>query len=408
MTDKIIPSEEALVEAIQKIKLETPEAGIKKVTTLVLEQQPSWQVSEKRVKKHMQQCGLTQTTQPVKSGLADDPSVPVSYIDPRLDFKSVSDCVQARMVDPVTGKGLFAARDIKRDEILFTEEPFVYFPPWELFALARSGNACGLCCKPILYANRLTQHCKYCDMYYCSKQCRSTAWEQFHQLECTRLNPAVTKLMNFCEGENWQAPMAIARIYARMILAHQRDELNEVLGHLDAFATVSQEERQAKETEWIFMEHPTRELWVKARDFLSKAYKEPPAKCKITKALPDTLKAQLFDDEKTFLNYMGKFNINNQNGGLYLVHSHINHNCYPNVSIDHPQAKSQYKIAVRAIRDIKQGEQLYETYVNPRWNKETRQTYLDKSYLFKCQCDRCEKDLPLTDDIRKGLRLRDE
>jgi hypothetical protein len=53
--------------------------------------------------------------------------------------------------------------------------------------------------------------------------------------------------------ENWQAPMAVARIYAYYILANQRGELEQVMGHIDAFATVNQAERQAKETEWIFM-----------------------------------------------------------------------------------------------------------------------------------------------------------
>jgi hypothetical protein len=411
MTDKVIPTEEELVSAIQQIKLENPEAGIKTVSNQLTSKQPAWQVSEKRVKKVMQTSGLTNapsTKQPVKSGVADDPSVPVSFIDPKLDFKSVSDAVVARMVDPVTGKGLFAARDIKKDEILFTETPFVYFPPWEGFSLARSGNACGLCCKPLLYPNRLTQHCGHCNMYYCSKECRTTAWDNFHQLECTHLNSGIAAFMSFCQMEKWQAPMAVSRIYAQMILAYQRGELDQVLGHLDAFATVSQEERQAKETEWIFMESPTRELWTKARDLLRAAYQNPSKKCKITKPLPEALSAKLFDDEETFLNYLGKFNINNQNGGMYLVHSHINHNCYPNVSIDYPQRNSQYKITVRAIRDIKKDEQLFETYVNPRWNKETRQTYLDKSYLFTCKCERCETDGPLTDELRQGLRLRAE
>lgn len=418
MPEKTVPSEEELVSAIQAIKLDAPDAGVKTVTNQILKKEPLWQVSEKRVKKFMQANGLTQTSEtsssssnkvkaPVKSGLADDPSVPVSYIDPKLDFKSVSDAVIARMVDPVTGKGLFAARDIKKDEILFTESPFVYFPPWEGFSNARSGRACGNCCKPIMYPNRLTQHCGNCNMYYCSKECRTHAWDNYHQLECANLNPAVSKFINFCEMEKWQAPMAVLRIYALMILSHQRGELDQVLGHLDAFATVSQEERQAKETEWIFMEQPTRDLWTKARDLLRDAYKVPPKKCKITKPLPEELLKQLFDEEETFLNYLGKFNINNQNGGMYLVHSHINHNCYPNVSIDYPQRTSQYVLTVRAIRDIKKGEQLFETYVNPRWNKETRQTYLDKSYLFKCGCERCLTDGPLTDELRLGLRLRD-
>ncbi|KAI8359113.1 hypothetical protein EDC96DRAFT_514239 [Choanephora cucurbitarum] len=410
MSEKIIPTEEELVSAIKSIKLEHPEAGIKTVTSQVLTQQPEWQVSEKRVKKYMQSTGLTNSSgtpkEPVKSGLADDPSVPVSYIDPKLDFKSVSDCVVARMVDPVTGKGLFAARDIKKDEVIFTETPFSYFPPWEAFQLTRNGNACGLCCKPIMYPNRLTQHCGHCNVYYCSKDCRIKAWETFHQLECTHLNNKIGSFITFCELEKWQAPMAVSRIYAQLILAHQRGELDQVMGHLDAFATVSQEERQAKETEWIFMEVPTRELWTKARNLLRDAYKIPPKRCKITKPLPDDLLESLFEKEETFLNFLGKFNINNQNGGMYLVHSHINHNCYPNVSIDYPQKNSQYKITVRAIREIRKDEQLFETYVNPRWNKETRQTYLDKSYLFTCKCERCEKDIPLTDELRQGLRLR--
>lgn len=412
MSDKTVPSEEELVLAIQNIKLSTPEAGIKTVTNQILKNEPQWQVSEKRVKKYMQASGLTQSghtagKEPVKSGLADDPSVPVSFIDPKLDFNSVSDAVVARMVDQVTGKGLFAKRDIKKDEILFTETPFVYFPPWDAYAIVRNGSACGLCCKPIMYPNRLTQHCQHCNVNYCSKECRIHAWDTFHQLECTHLNNEMTKFINFCEMEKWQAPMAVSRIYAQMILAHQRGELHQMLGHLDAFATVSQEERQAKETEWIFMEQPTRELWTKARDLLRNAYKVPSKKCKITKALPEELLKKLFDDEETFLNYLGKFNINNQNGGMYLVHSHINHNCHPNVSIDHPTRHSQYTIAVRAIRDIQKDEQLCETYVNPRWNKETRQTYLDKSYLFNCQCQRCVNDEPLSSELRLGLRLKD-
>lgn len=124
--------------------------------------------------------------------------------------------------------------------------------------------------------------------------------------------------------------------------------------------------------------------------------------------MPEAFAKQLFEDEDTFLNYLGKFNINNQNGGMYLVQSHMNHNCWPNVAIEYPNRMSQYKLAVRALRDIKAGDQLCETYVNPRWDKETRSNYLDKSYMFKCQCERCEKDLPLTDQLRKEMRLRAE
>ncbi|KAJ8660171.1 hypothetical protein O0I10_004030 [Lichtheimia ornata] len=406
--DKIIPSQDELLEAIQKIKISNPEYGIKKVTQQLSQDQTKWTVSEKRVKKLLQANGLTNTQQPVKSGVADDPSIPVSFIDPKLDLQSVSTNVVAKMIDPVTGKGLFAARDIAANETIFEETPFMYFPPMEGFNLIRDGNACGLCAKPFLRQSRLAARCSHCDTVYCTKQCKSLAWESFHQLECTRLNPAMSTFMNFCEGESWTAPMAVSRMYAHMILAHQKGNLESVKGHYDAFATVNQAERQAKETEWIFMEHVTRELWTKARTLLSKAYNPPPKKCKINVPLPEAFAKELFEDEDTFLNYLGKFNINNQNGGMYLVQSHMNHSCWPNVAIEYPGRMSQYKLAVRALRDIKAGDQLCETYVNPRWDKETRTNYLDKSYMFKCQCERCEKDLPLTDQLRKEMRLRAE
>lgn len=157
------------------------------------------------------------------------------------------------MIDRVTGKGLFAARDIAANETIFEETPFMYFPPLEGFNLIRDGNACGMCAKPFLRQSRLAVRCSHCDTVYCTKQCKSIAWETFHQLECTRLNPAMSAFMNFCEGESWTAPMAVSRMYAHMILAHQRGDLESVKGHYDAFATVNQAERQAKETEWIFM-----------------------------------------------------------------------------------------------------------------------------------------------------------
>ncbi|SAM09195.1 hypothetical protein [Absidia glauca] len=412
--EKQIPEEDALCQSIQQLKIDNPEWGVKSIYNQILKSHQDWQVSEKRVKKIMQTQGLTQSSggaqlSIVKSGVEDDPSVPVSFIDPKLDFQSFSPNVVAKMVDNVTGKGLFAAKDIKKDEIIFMEAPLVYFPPWEGFTLARTGDACGLCCKPFTRAVRVGVRCTKCDIMYCNKQCKATAMETFHPLECPGLNPVMGDFMNFCAGERWQAPMAVARMYCHMMLAHQRGELDTVLMHYNAFATVNQAERQAKETEWIFMEHPTRELWAKARAKLSAALNPPSKKCKINTPLPDALANQLFNDEDTFLNYLGKFNINNQNGGMYLVHSHINHNCTPNVSIDYPSTQqTQYKLMVRAIRDIKKDEQLFESYVNPRWNKETRQNYLSKSYMFDCKCERCETDGPLTDELRKGLRLRAE
>lgn len=407
---EVVPSEEELLSVIAEIKKGEPELGIKKVLAAVTAQQPTWAVSEKRVKKLMQSLGLVRSTHLLKSGVEDDPSVPVSFIDPKLDLKATSTAIEARMVDRITGKGLFAARDLNKDEIIFEETPFIFFPVWDLYNEARIGNVCALCTKPFKKVSHsvLSVRCQHCDVSYCSAGCRKTAWESFHKLECTHLNPAMSNYINMCSSEQWAAAMAVARIYCHLILANDRGDLDAVLAHYDAFATVNQIERQAKETAWIFMEHNTRELWTKARKLLSKALNPPPKKCKITNPLPEEFAKKLFDDEDTFLEYLGKYNINNQNGGLYLVQSHMNHECHPNVCIEHPVRLSDYKISVRAIRDIKKGEQLFETYVNPRWNKETRTNYLSTNYMFTCNCNRCKTDGPVTEELRLGLRLRPE
>mmetsp|Transcript_51905 Transcript_51905/g.105681 ORF Transcript_51905/g.105681 Transcript_51905/m.105681 type:complete len:461 (-) Transcript_51905:300-1682(-) len=52
------PSAEELSEAIKSIKVEFPDYGIKRVWT-TLKEQNGWEVSEKRVKKFMQESGLT-------------------------------------------------------------------------------------------------------------------------------------------------------------------------------------------------------------------------------------------------------------------------------------------------------------------------------------------------------------
>ena len=53
-------------------------------------------------------------------------------------------------------------------------------------------------------------------------------------------------------------------------------------------------------------------------------------------------------------------------GGLYTLHSHMNHSCCPNVSMRHlDQRAALSRITVIARRDIAIGEELAVTYVDP-------------------------------------------
>ena len=80
-------------------------------------------------------------------------------------------------------------------------------------------------------------------------------------------------------------------------------------------------------------------------------------------------------------------------GGLYVLHSHLNHNCDPNVSVRHlDQRTALSRITVIARRDIAAGEELLVTYVDPELPLEQRRRGLMEWGFGKCACERCRKE----------------
>jgi hypothetical protein len=80
-------------------------------------------------------------------------------------------------------------------------------------------------------------------------------------------------------------------------------------------------------------------------------------------------------------------------GGLYALHSHINHSCTPNVSIRHiDQRTALSRITAIASSAIPVGEELLITYVNPGANvRERRQSLLEWGF-GECNCTRCVEE----------------
>jgi hypothetical protein len=89
-------------------------------------------------------------------------------------------------------------------------------------------------------------------------------------------------------------------------------------------------------------------------------------------------------------------------GGLYTLHSHLNHNCRPNVSVRHlDQRTSLSRIAIVAKRDIAVGEELLVTYVDPNLGVRRRRLQLGAWGFGECMCERCieeAKELGETDE----------
>lgn len=108
-------------------------------------------------------------------------------------------------------------------------------------------------------------------------------------------------------------------------------------------------------------------------------------------------------------------------GGLYTLHSHLNHCCAPNVSVRHLDRKTYLsRITVIAKADIEVGQELLVTYVNPQQSLAARRRELSSWAFGICRCSRCikeekeEKENPkesadnnqfpdLADELRDGL-----
>lgn len=191
--------------------------------------------------------------------------------------------------------------------------------------------------------------------------------------------------------------------------------MEETLAHFDAFATISELERRCRNPGWS----------IERESFLS-AMKEghrllvlgldphsaTPRKGRypIRSSFPADVSQRILSWD-TFLAYLGRSNLNTEaQGGMYLVHSHLNHACEPNVGVTHPPhpragIRQATKVVVVARRTIAPGEELFITYQDPSLSLARRRLLLWREYMFgPCACARCESELVgLSDDERRAM-----
>lgn len=74
--------------------------------------------------------------------------------------------------------------------------------------------------------------------------------------------------------------------------------------------------------------------------------------------------------------------------GLYQMSSLLQHECLPNVTYNFDM-KNQFKISVKAARDIKKGETLTTSYTHVLWSTDLREDHLRETKYFTCICERC-------------------
>jgi hypothetical protein len=193
---------------------------------------------------------------------------------------------------------------------------------------------------------------------------------------------------------------------------------------------------------------PDRESWKKAYELYLWTFKAPKASHEqkklariLKKPIPESIEKDLFEYD-AFLHGLGRMSLSQctlyplspllciaewipcvdleAHGGLYTLHSHLNHACTPNVSIRHfDQHTALSRITVVARAAMEPGDELLITYVDPLSNYRERRRRLLEWGFGPCPCDRClvegreakasgpdtEEADELADQLRAGLGL---
>ncbi|KAF8064044.1 hypothetical protein FPV67DRAFT_1782409 [Lyophyllum atratum] len=398
---KAPPTEHELKSALVALKTRYPTLGIAKTHSLLLTTYPDWSVSEKRTRKVLQNEGLILDSPTPQLGV--DMVYPSSRLIPNLDIPKWTAKAQVKYFDKRKGKGLVAIQDIEEGEVIWKEDPFILAPEWSLFDLQATSAACGFCSTPLEASSPLTLPCPastsqtYCTYRFCNRLCLSRS-AKHHPLLCPAQNPASAPLMKMIKETRWMALHALAQCTSRVLLAGQRsaEEEDHNWKIVTGFAELGMEERFKYSFNSSGRGEPERESWKKARNVFVQAFQSPrsPADQKslakiLKKPLNPVIEKALFEYDG-FLRGLGRMSLNLEaHGGLYTLHSHLNHSCTPNVSVRHNDRTSLSRIAMIAKRAIAAGEELVVTYVNPELDVRRRRQELQAWGFGECMCVRC-------------------
>ncbi|PWN47998.1 SET domain-containing protein [Violaceomyces palustris] len=453
----VSPSEQEVVSAVQEIYSTITSAqrpGIAKLVS-TLQSQNQWSLSEKRLKNILTQAGLrSATSEPQKAsspslqdhasnlkdvGRATEPWVPKSKIDPTVPLPNG---VESRYFGPIKGKGLVASRDFAEGEAIFIEEAYVPTPPPSAFKPMMEGSICNHCFLPIDGCPMPKRCAKACGARFCNMLCQSRAMSTHHMLLCSGYNPSIKPLLELIGSQSWQSLHSVARSIARILQtltssppasvrrsttttttsSTETATYEEVKSQISSFATVSELERRARNPGWevesqSFVQALDRAWKLLRRGLdpfdearLTERQLGRPSPFPVRQGSIQKEEAEEIFSWENFLQYLGRSNINMEShGGLYLIHSHLNHSCQPNVKIRHVPVRGRYasmKVAAVATSPIASGTELVISYVEPEMSVQRRRLLLWRDYCFgPCLCSRCLQELEALPEQERSLNL---
>lgn len=400
MDSAVVPHERSVMDFVIHMWKTDPTSeslSMKKSHDEVKKKNPDWTLSEKRFRSILKKFNLLPNPVPESLTYASEIT---SFESPKLSLPPKVKLIMTAK----RGKGLFAKANIEKGEVLWKEWPLFMVPPLALADLIKKGNACTLCGQLV---RRLRtgasvisgEECRICPEVWCSKVCKSNNQKLHGMLKhensrtLSKINPqAFDGLMDYAVSEQWNALYAITLITATMLA----DDTGLKKKQFEALAKVSQRVRSkvataaggSASTNSSFFESQHEQLW-------DEGFKH------FTNCFP-ALSQEPSCTFENFLYMLGAYNINNLDSSIFLIQSHLNHNCEPNTEVETGELRKDCAIKVVACRPISSGEEITTTYVNPLHSLNHRQNALRINWGFICKCKRCKDELRGSNDQPDG------
>lgn len=265
-----------------------------------------------------------------------------------------------RFVSPGKGNGLRASVGIRRGELLYSAEPL---------AACVSNKMTKHFCHHCFSRHETLLRCSQCKMArYCNITCQKRAWP-VHKSECKCLRSIFPRI-----------PTDSVRLAARIVFAllgsstGDDDDLYTLEEHESHLSSVSEQKREGL-SQLAFMLQLYLQKEVPALDQVSSSL---PPSCRDPLSLMGKVTCNCFTISDTELQEIGV--------GLYPSLSLLNHECSPNCVM----VFEGTKLHLRAVKDIKVGDELTISYIDSVAHTDDRQKQLEEQYHFTCHCQRCD------------------
>ncbi|KAK9366037.1 hypothetical protein V1509DRAFT_631071 [Lipomyces kononenkoae] len=400
------PTEDEVVQIVLDIKKSEPELGIAKLHARIKSLEPAWALSVNRLRSIMRSHSLTDV--PLKGTTSlSGATIPEEFRDRLYVSETVSHLISDLSLPPLIevfnskqrGKGLQVSSKLPKPEsipegaVLWTEPALVLIPPISLVGLIPTGKACSYCARPLVSMSSLIASCSTCSGRWCSTRCRKL--DKLHKhIRHGKYTSEWGAIEQFAVENEWSAFYQYAYALAAVTFEdHDGGQSSKPIKEgVEGLAKIRQDIRQKADPQYknnIFLGEELDILWQEGYKVLCKFFAH--------------LSIPSYEE---YLSGIGMVNINNLDGSIYLLQSHLNHSCEPSVDVKIVGRTAGVKVTAK--RQLHPDEELTTTYVDLKKDVTFRRQKLLEGWGFWCTCSRCmrEQDLTLRDDAT-GLSTKD-